>query len=81
MYIRHHTATMQSGGIGSTINIETAKPFAISGFKLAGSVKATYDGNSDETSPQASLLISNTFADDSFGALFAVFLTWNVKPA
>lgn len=66
------TATMQSGGIGSTINIETAKPFAINGFKLAGSVKATYDGNSEESTPQASLLISNTFNDDTFGALLAV---------
>ncbi len=66
------TATLQSGGIGSTINIETAKPFAISGFKLAGSVKGIYDGNSEETSPQASLLVSNTFNDDTFGALLAV---------
>jgi len=66
------SATVQSGGIGATVNIETAKPFAINGFKLAGSVKATYDGNSEETSPQASLLISNTFNDDTFGALFAV---------
>ncbi len=66
------TATLQSGGIGSTINIETAKPFALSGFKLAGSIKGTYDGNSEETSPQASLLISNTFNDDTFGALLAV---------
>lgn len=66
------TATLQSGGIGSTINVETAKPFAISGFKLAGSVKGIYDGNSEETSPQASLLISNTFNDDTFGALLAL---------
>ena len=66
------TATLQSGGIGSTVNIETAKPFSISGFKVAGSVKATYDGNSEETSPQASFLISNTFNDDTLGALFAV---------
>ncbi|MFT5757060.1 MAG: iron complex outermembrane receptor protein [Alteromonadaceae bacterium] len=66
------TATMQSGGIGSTINIETAKPFAISGFKLAGSAKGIYDGNSEETSPQVSLLVSNTFDDDTFGALLAV---------
>jgi iron complex outermembrane receptor protein len=66
------TATMQSGGIGSTINIETAKPFAIGGFKLAGSIKGIYDGNSEETTPQASLLISDTFNDETFGALFAV---------
>lgn len=66
------SATVQSGGIGATVNIETAKPFAINGFKLAGNLKATYDGNSEETSPQASLLVSNTFNEETFGALFAV---------
>ena len=66
------TATLQSGGIGSTVNIETAKPFAISGFKVAGSVKGIYDGNSEETTPQVSGLISNTFNDDTFGVLLAV---------
>lgn len=66
------TATMQSGGIGSTININTARPFSISGFKVAGSVKAVYDENSEETTPQVSALISNTFDDDRVGLLLAV---------
>lgn len=66
------SATMQSGGIGSTININTARPFNINGFKVAGSVKAVYDENSEETTPQVSGLISNTFADDRFGVLLAV---------
>jgi iron complex outermembrane receptor protein len=66
------TATLQSGGIGSTINIETAKPFAINGLKVAGSIKSIYDGNSKESTPQASALISNTFNDDTFGVLLAV---------
>ncbi|WP_284246616.1 TonB-dependent receptor [Thalassotalea insulae] len=66
------TATMQSGGIGSTVNVNTAKPFAINGFKVAGSIKGIYDGNSEETSPQVSALISNTFNDDTFGVLFAI---------
>lgn len=66
------TATMQSGGVGSTININTARPFAIRGFKVAGSVKGVYDENSEETTPQVSGLISNTFNDDTFGVLFAV---------
>ena len=46
------TATMQSGGVGSTININTARPFALNGFKMAGSVKGVYDENSEETTPQ-----------------------------
>lgn len=66
------TATMQSGGVGSTININTARPFALNGFKMAGSVKAVYDENSEETTPQFSGLISNTFNDDTFGVLLSV---------
>ena len=66
------TATMQSGGIGATINIETAKPFNMNGFKVAGSIKGVYDENSEEATPQVSGLISNTFNDDTFGVLLAV---------
>ena len=65
-------ANLQSGGIGSTINISTARPFDYDGFQLAGSVKGVYESLSEETSPQASLLVSNTFADDKFGVLLAV---------
>lgn len=66
------TATMQSGGVGSTININTARPFALGGFKVAGSIKGVYDENSESTTPQLSGLISNTFNDDTFGVLLAV---------
>jgi len=66
------TATMQSGGIGAVVNVSTARPFALSGFKVAGSVKAIYDGNSEKTTPEISGLISNTFNDDTFGVLLAI---------
>ena len=66
------TATMQSGGVGSTINVNTARPFALGGFKVAGSVKGVYDENSESTTPQLSGLISNTFNHDTFGVLLAV---------
>ena len=65
-------ATMQSGGIGSTINITTARPLALGGFKLAGSVKALYDENSNKKTPEVSALVSNTFGGGTFGALLAV---------
>ena len=55
------TATIQSGGIGSTVNVNTARPFAISGFKVAGSVKAVYDSNSEETTPQFSVFTQQYF--------------------
>lgn len=66
------TATQQSGGIGSTVNVVTARPFAIGGFKVAGSIKGVYEENSEKTSPQISALISDTFGDEDFGALLAV---------
>ncbi|MFT4928022.1 MAG: iron complex outermembrane receptor protein [Phenylobacterium sp.] len=66
------TATLQSGGIGSTVNIETAKPFDINGLKVAGSIKSIYDGNSEKNTPQVSGLISNTFNDNTFGVLLAL---------
>lgn len=66
------TATQQSGGIGATINITTARPLALGGFKMAGSVKALHDENSGETTPEYSAFISNTFADGKVGALFAI---------
>ncbi|MDC0601661.1 TonB-dependent receptor [Aliiglaciecola sp.] len=64
-------AALQAGGIGATINTTTARPFDIDGFKIAGTVKATYEDLNEETSPGASVLISNTFNDDTFGVLFA----------
>jgi TonB-dependent receptor len=66
------TSTMQSGGIGAIVNVSTARPFDMSGFKMAGSVKGIYDGNSEETTPEVSALISNTFNNDAFGVLFAI---------
>ncbi|MFB0998873.1 MAG: TonB-dependent receptor, partial [Colwellia sp.] len=58
--------------IGAIVNVSTARPFDMSGFKIAGSVKGIYDGNSEETTPEISGLISNTFNDDTFGVLFAI---------
>ena len=65
-------ASMQSGGIGSTINVTTARPFDYDGLQLVGTVKGVYESLSEETSPQASFLASNTFADDKLGLLLAV---------
>jgi TonB-dependent receptor len=64
-------AALQEGGIGATIDVTTAKPFDIDGFRVAGSVKGTYEDLNEKTSPSASVLISNTFDDDKFGVLFA----------
>tara|TARA_B110000503_G_scaffold130034_1_gene202949 strand:- start:1193 stop:3958 length:2766 start_codon:yes stop_codon:yes gene_type:complete len=65
-------AANQDGGIGSYINLKTAKPFDMDGFTAVGSVKGTYDSLSEETSPAFSGLVSNTFNDDTLGVLFSL---------
>ncbi|MDP4490102.1 TonB-dependent receptor [Pseudoalteromonas piscicida] len=63
-------AQTQEGGIGSVINIKTRRPLDMDGFTLAGSAKAIYEERTGDTNPQASFLISDTFFDNTFGALF-----------
>jgi iron complex outermembrane receptor protein len=65
-------AANQDGGIGSYINLRTAKPFDIDGFTAVGSVKGTYDSLSEETDPAFSGLISNTFNDNTLGVLLSL---------
>jgi len=60
---------LKEGGLGGTINIVTARPFDFNGFHAAGSIKGMYEENSEETSPQGSVVISNTFNDEKFGVL------------
>jgi len=64
-------SNLQEGGIGGTIDISTARPFDNLGFQMAGSVKGVYESLSEKISPAGSLLISNTFNNDTFGLLGA----------
>ena len=63
-------ATMPSGGIGSVIDIGTARPFDSPGLVASFGVKALNDTSNevgDDWTPEVSGIISNTFADDRFG--------------
>ena len=64
-------ALLQSGGIGATIDVETARPLSIPHFQFVGSVKGQYDRNSRTMSPQYSALISNTWQNNRIGFLLA----------
>ncbi|NRB23389.1 TonB-dependent receptor [Shewanella sp.] len=63
------TASLQDGGIASTVNLKTARPLDYDGFKGAVSVKALYDDSSEKTTPQFSGLLSDTFYDGTVGLL------------
>ncbi len=66
-------ATVPSGGIGSTINIRTPRPFDKLGLRGSIAVKGVVDtsqnGKKDVT-PEVSGIISDTFADGRIGILF-----------
>ncbi|MBR2170750.1 TonB-dependent receptor [Sphingopyxis sp.] len=67
-------ATIESGGIGSTINIRTPRPLDNPGLRGSLSVKGVYDSSRNEgkpITPEVSGIISTTFADDRVGIMIA----------
>ena len=64
------SAVRPSGGIGSTIDLITAKPLDNPGLVASFGVKAMSDTsqvNGDDFTPEISGIFSNTFADDTIG--------------
>ncbi|WP_234782513.1 TonB-dependent receptor [Sphingopyxis macrogoltabida] len=67
-------ATMESGGIGSVINIRTPRPLDKPGMRGSLSAKAVYDSSRNEgnpVTPEISGIFSSTFADDTIGIMVA----------
>ena len=63
-------ANIATGGIGSTINLQTIKPLNNPGQKASFSAKGVHDTSSNDgksLTPELSGLYSNTFADDTIG--------------
>jgi len=65
-------ATIESGGIGSTINIRTPRPLDKPGMHGSISAKGVYDSSRNEgnpITPEISGIFSTTLADDTIGIL------------
>ncbi len=62
-------ARMQDGGIGATINLHTARPLDLKGFRAVLTAKGNYEDTNKKVTPQAFGLISDTFADGKIGLL------------
>lgn len=63
-------ADVPSGGIGSTINIQTSKPLESPGRQAVFSARGVIDTSTEKGSditPEFSGIYSNTFANDTFG--------------
>ncbi|HEY3516346.1 MAG TPA: TonB-dependent receptor plug domain-containing protein, partial [Gammaproteobacteria bacterium] len=71
------SADIEEGGLGATLDLQTARPFDYDGFTLATTAQLGYNDRSDESDPRAAMQISNIFADDRFGALLS--LSWSER--
>jgi TonB-dependent receptor len=69
------SAEVEEGSLGATVDLRTARPFDYDGLTMAGSVQMGYNDLNEDTDPRAAFLVSSTFADGKFGALFSAAYT------
>src|SRR4029079_9353019 len=69
------TASTEEGSLGATVDLRTGRPFDFSGLTISGYAQIVYKDLDESAEPRAAFLISNTFADDKFGALLSVAYT------
>lgn len=63
---------LQEGGIGSTVNVVTARPLdGRSGFHVSAAIGGIYDTLADKTSPDMSAVASWASADKTFGIVLS----------
>ncbi|CAM2064274.1 TonB-dependent receptor [Sulfidibacter corallicola] len=65
-------ADVTTGGIGATVDINTARPFDLGERTLVGSIKGladTSNAEGEDFTPEASFLVSDIFLGGRFGAL------------
>ncbi|MET0274050.1 MAG: TonB-dependent receptor, partial [Phenylobacterium sp.] len=65
-------AATEEGSLGATVDLQTARPFNYDGFTFVASGQAGYNDLSEKVNPRGAFLISNTWADGTFGALLSV---------
>lgn len=65
-------ASIEEGGMAGTVDLYSAKPFDYDGFKASASLQDGYNSLTSEHDPRMAVMVSNTFADDTLGALFSL---------
>jgi TonB-dependent receptor len=73
--IKSPSADMTEGALGAIVNLKTKRPLDLNGFVASGRLEGAYAKQADDTGYRTSALISNTFLDDTFGALLSAAYT------
>ncbi|WP_281780747.1 TonB-dependent receptor [Lysobacter auxotrophicus] len=69
------SADIEEGALGATVDLQTARPFDYDGFTFVTGAQLGYNDLASDLDPRATMLISNTWADNRFGALLSVAYT------
>lgn len=64
-------ASIEEGGIAGTVDLYSAKPFDFKGFHVVGSAQGGYNTITRKVDPRATVMVSDTFADDRIGVLLS----------
>jgi TonB-dependent receptor len=70
-------ANLEEGGIAGNVDLQTPRPFDSSSRIIRYGVSGSYNDQSEETTPRASLLLSDTWGN--FGALIGVAYAENIN--
>ncbi|HEU5067543.1 MAG TPA: TonB-dependent receptor [Sphingomicrobium sp.] len=70
-------ASLEEGGIGGNIDLQTPRPFDNSGRAIRYTAQMNYNTQSNKWRPRGSLILSDTWGN--FGALFGVAYAENVN--
>lgn len=65
------SANVDEGSLGATVDLQTSRPFDFKKFTVAASVQGRYNDLARNVDPRAAFLITDTFADGTFGVLFS----------
>ncbi|MER2493052.1 TonB-dependent receptor [Catenovulum sediminis] len=65
------SASLEDGGIGGNVNLQSARPFQYQGTKLSYNINARYNDIAAETTPRMSFMASKNW-DNKFGILGSV---------
>ncbi|PXA91290.1 TonB-dependent receptor [Caulobacter sp. D4A] len=68
-------ASVEEGSLGATVDLRTARPFDYNGFAMSASLQGSYNDLAEKATPRGAFMISNTWKDGMFGALFSVAYT------
>lgn len=64
-------AAVEEGSLGSTVDLNTGRPLDYKGLQVVGSFQDTYFKNDKRHNPRIAGMISNTWADGTFGILIS----------